>query len=97
MALRKTKSQWLALFKEQKQCGLSVAEFCKQKQLSEAYFYLKRKKLQSQDKQVSTFVAARPESVVPTPAMTLRFGQCQLQLDTGTNSQWVADLMKSLS
>lgn len=46
MALRKTKSQWLALFKEQKQSGLSVSQFCKQKQLSEAYFYLKRKKLQ---------------------------------------------------
>ena len=97
MALRKTKSQWLALFKEQRQSGLSVAQFCKKKQLSEAYFYLKRKKLQSQDKQVSTFVAARPESISPTPAMTLQFGQCQLQLDTGTNSQWVADLMKSLS
>ena len=69
MALRKTKSQWLALFEEQKQCGLSIAAFCKQKQLSETYFYLKRKKLQSQDKQVSTFVAARPESITPTPAV----------------------------
>ena len=97
MAQRKTKSQWLALFKEQKQSGLSFSQFCKQKQLSEAYFYLKRKKLQSQDSQLSTFVAARPESVTPDSAMTLQFGQCQLQLDPSTNSQWVADLMKSLS
>lgn len=97
MALRKTKSQWLALFEEQNQSGLSVAQFCKKKQLSEAYFYLKRKKLQSQDNQVNTFVAVRPESVTPEPAMTLQFGQCQLQLDSSTNSQWVADLMKSLS
>ena len=97
MAQRKNKSQWLALFEEQKQSGLSVAQFCKKKQLSETYFYLKRKKLQSQDNQGSTFIAMRPESVTPEPAMTLQFGQCQLQLDTGTSSQWVAALMKSLS
>jgi hypothetical protein len=47
MAIRKTQSQWLALFEEQKQSGLSIAQFCKKKQLSEAYFYLKRKQLQS--------------------------------------------------
>ena len=97
MAQRKTKPQWLALFDEQKQSGLSVARFCKQKQLSEAYFYLKRKKLQSQDSQLSTFVAARPGTVTSDSVMRLQFGQCQLQLDTTTNSQWVADLMKSLS
>lgn len=97
MALRKTKSQWLTVFREQKLSGLSVAEFCKKKQLGEAYFYLKRKKLQLEDSQLSTFVAASPESVTSDSAMTLQFGQCQLQLDTSTNSQWVADLMKSLS
>lgn len=97
MALRKTKSQWLALFEEQKQSGLSIAKFCQQKQLSEAYFYLKRKKLQSQDGELSTFVAARPEVASPDTAMTLQFGQCQLKLDTSTNSQWLSDLMKSLS
>lgn len=97
MAFRKTKSQWLALFEEQKQSSLSIAKFCQQRQLSEAYFYLKRKKLQSQDGELSTFVAARPEAASPGAAMTLQFGQCQLKLDITTNSQWLADLMKSLS
>ena len=31
MAQRKTKSEWLALFEEQKQSGLSIAKFCKNK------------------------------------------------------------------
>ena len=97
MAQRKTKSQWLALIDEQKQSGLSVAKFCKNKQLSEAYFYLKRQKLQSQDNQLSTFIAARPETASTVTPVTLQFGQCQLQMDANTNSQWLADLMKSLS
>lgn len=97
MAQRKTASQWLALFDEQKRSGLSVAKFCKTRELSEAYFYLKRKKLQSQDSQLSTFVAARPAIPSPDTPVTLQFGQCQLQMDANTNSQWLADLMKSLS
>ena len=97
MAQRKTKSEWLALFEEQKQSGLSIAKFCKNKQLSEAYFYLKRQKLKSQDNQLSTFIAARPETRSPITPVTLQFGQCQLQMDANTNSQWLADLMKSLS
>ena len=100
MAFRKTQSQWLALFEEQKQSGLSIAKFCQQKQLSEAYFYLKRKKLQSQESELSTFVTARPESSLPDlpdAGMTLHFGQCQLKLDSSTNSQWLSELMKSLS
>lgn len=97
MVFRKTQSQWLALFEEQKQSGLSIAKFCQQKQLSEAYFYLKRKKLQSQESELSTFVTARPEVSLPDAGMTLHFGQCQLKLDSSTNSQWLSELMKSLS
>ena len=67
------------------------------KQLSEAYFYLKRQKLQSQDNRLSTFIAARPETRSPITPVILQFGQSQLQMDANTNSQWLADLMKSLS
>ena len=97
MALQKNQSQWLVLFEEQKQSGLSGAKFCQQKQLSEAYFYLKRQMLRSQEGGLSRFVAARPEAASPDTIMTLQFGQCQLQLGTITNSQWLAALMKSLS
>lgn len=97
MAIRKTKSQWQALFQEHQESGLSVAKFCQQKQMSEAYFYLKRKKLQYQEVELSTFVAARPENESPNSSVTLQFGQCQLQLASDINCQWLASLMKSLS
>lgn len=97
MAIRKTRSQWLALFQEQQESGFSVAKFCQQKQMSEAYFYLKRKKLGSNEGELSNFVSARSETVLPGSSVTLQFGQCELQLTTDTNSQWLASLMKSLS
>ena len=79
MATRKTKTQWLALFAEQENSGLSAAEFCRNHNLSEAYFYLKRKKLQQcQQSELSTFVKATPEAVLPDSSVTLQFGQCQL-------------------
>lgn len=56
MAVRKTKSEWLALFDEQDKSGLSVATFCRERNLSEPYFYLKRKKLKGCESSLSTFV-----------------------------------------
>lgn len=98
MATRKTKTQWLALFAEQENSGLSAAEFCRKHNLSEAYFYLKRKKLRVPSDKLSTFVAARPErQVVSGGNAALRFGSCQLDVPTGADPQWLAQLMKSLS
>lgn len=97
MATRKTKTQWLALFAEQANSGLSAAEFCRNHNLSEAYFYLKRKKLKAPSDKLSTFVAARPERQVVSGNASLRFGSCQLDVPTGADPQWLAQLMKSLS
>ena len=97
MATRRSKTQWLALFAEQENSGLSAAEFCRKYNLSEAYFYLKRKKLGTPTDELSTFVAARPERQVVSGNAALRFGSCQLDVPTGADPQWLAQLMKSLS
>ena len=97
MATRKTKTQWLALFAEQENSGFSAAEFCRKHNLCEPYFYLKRKKLRSSSDKLSTFVAARPERKLLSGNAALRFGSCQLDVPTGADPQWLAQLMKFLS
>ena len=40
---------WRVLVKEQRRCGLSIRDFCRQKAISEPSFYAWRKKLQQGD------------------------------------------------
>lgn len=97
MAIRKTKSEWLALFIEQENSGQSVAVFCRERNLSEPYFYLKRKKLKTSSGPLSTFVKAQVPAIHNNCSIQLEYGQCKLQVGCDMSPQWLAGLMKSLS
>lgn len=55
--VRRTESQWRALFKGQQDSGLNVAQFCRQHKLNAKYFSLKRRQLSAGER--SGFIQAK--------------------------------------
>ena len=43
--IRRNKEQWLSLFQQQTESGLSATDFCKQQELCDKYFSLRKKQL----------------------------------------------------
>jgi hypothetical protein len=53
--IRRNKEQWLSLFQQHADSGLTAAEFCKQHDVDQAYFSLRKKQLLSPSAE-TTFV-----------------------------------------
>ena len=47
MKKRRSKQQWLELIQEQKNSGLSIAEFCRREGLQDKYFYKRKSDLEN--------------------------------------------------
>ena len=81
---KRTTEQWLSLFAEHDQSGLSAAVFCKEHQLCPKYFSLRRKQLSGQAKTANHsspihFIQAKPPKVDnASSAIRLRYGQVEL-------------------
>jgi len=103
MAHRRSKKQWLELLEQQQQSGLSVAEFCRQQDLSAKRFYyqIKRQRSITTEKPAPAFVRAELDSTTvdrqSQQAIQLQRGRCQLRLPVNTSPRWVAELMMALS
>ena len=97
---RRTKQDWLDLFEAHQASGLTAAAFCRQQGVCAKYFSAKQTQLGwRQPKTHSVFVAAKPQMLTP-PApicVTLRYGQCQLQLNTDIETAWLSTLIKALA
>ena len=59
--VRRSKSEWLALFQEQRRSGLSQLEFCRAHHISTAAFYNARSRLQRAESAMATESAALKE------------------------------------
>ena len=55
--MRRSKAEWQALVLEQQGSGLNASEFCRQRQINEKYFSLRKQALK---KSASGFVQAVP-------------------------------------
>ncbi|MGK0442920.1 MAG: hypothetical protein ACJA0N_002739 [Pseudohongiellaceae bacterium] len=98
--MKHDKAQWLAFIKEQQQSDVSIAAFCREKNIKVKYFYYHRTKyLKSINP--SPFVRANPPSIKApddkSPSLTLRYGSGQLYLPAGVSTVWLASLMKALA
>ncbi len=98
---RRTEQEWLVLFKQHEQSGLSAAEFCREHQLNAKYFSKRKWDLNWKSKSSQTnesFIRVSPPELVPTqPSIQLTIGQTQLHLPTTTDSHWLAGLIKALA
>jgi len=94
MKQRITKQQWLERLAEQEQSGLTVAAFCRSKNISAKNFYNHARKARLSTQQPPAFVRARVASNVPAPsAITLLYGKSQLNLTASVSPQWLASLL----
>ncbi|MET1256575.1 IS66 family insertion sequence element accessory protein TnpA [Aliikangiella maris] len=98
---RRTKQEWLNLFKQHQESGLSAAEFCRKHQLNAKYFSKRQFDLnwkQSSKTVNQSFVEVkRPEPKVSSSSIQLTVGPIQLNLPTTTDSHWLAGLLKALA
>ena len=94
------KKQWLAFINEQQQSGLSIAAFCRDKNINPKYFYYHRSQYLKR-LNPPAFIQAKPPKVKnPEDKLShviLCRGGCQLRLTADVPTAWLASLMKALA
>ena len=101
MAHRRTKKQWLELLEQQS--GLSVAEFCRTRDLNarNLYYQIKRQRSGTTERTAPAFVRAELDSAninqQEQQTIQLQRGRCQLRLPANTSHRWVVELIMALS
>lgn len=98
---RRSRQQWLALFKQQQQSGLSAAEFCKAQSIHLQTFYARRSDIRQQSEhhfiKVEREVTTEVVQSSGGPILTLEYGQSRLSLPVQTTPKWLASLLKGLA
>ena len=95
-SMRRTKQQWLELIQAQKISGLSIVDFCRDKDLPLKSFYARRSSLlKPQNVESSPFskVAVAETSRYSTTAITLSIGKATLSIPSSTDVVWLAKLI----
>jgi hypothetical protein len=98
---RRTQQEWLSLFQQHEQSGLTAAEFCREHHLNAKYFS-KRKwdlnwKAKSSRATQSFIRVSRPERKSSPSSIQLTVGQAQLNLPESIDTNWLAMLVKALA
>ena len=97
MMKRRSKADWQALVLEQQGSGLNASEFCRQRDINEKYFSLRKQALK---KSASGFVQAVPvvrELARPVPSeIKLRVIEVGLPVNSCGQSDTVAALLDRL-
>lgn len=99
---RREVQDWLNLFEEQKQSGLTAVAFCRQQQINVQTYYTRRRDIRLQ-RTSSKFVQVK-RAVTKVESYTekmdgdllLTLGNAQLSVPTNINPHWVATVMKAL-
>ena len=99
---RREVQDWLNLFEQQKQSGLTAVEFCRQQQINVQTYYTRRRDIRRQ-RTSSKFVQVKREvtkvesyTEEMTGDLLLKLGDAQLSMPTNVNPHWVAVVMKAL-
>jgi hypothetical protein len=108
--IKRSKEDWLSLFQQQISSGLSAVAFCKQHNLCDKHFSLRKKQLTSTASNTKPFVPIVIDSdknknrktIKPLPekismGMQCRIGSCVLHFDSVPESDWLAQLLKALT
>ncbi|WP_334061004.1 IS66 family insertion sequence element accessory protein TnpA [Alteromonas sp. S005] len=100
---RREVQDWLNLFEQQKQSGLTAVEFCRQQQINVQTYYTRRRDIRLQ-RTSSKFVQVKRE-VTKVESYTeemgddllLKLGNAQLSVPSNISTHWVAAVMKALA
>ena len=97
-----TKQQWIDWINEQEQSDLSIAAFCRQKEIKADNFYYHRKQerktnLADSSPFVRATASAKPVAVIGSEPITLICGRNCLKLPRDVSPKWLAALMAALA
>ena len=100
---RREVQDWLNLFEQQKQSGLTAVAFCRQQQINVQTYYTRRRDIRLQ-RRSNKFVQVKRE-VTKVESYTeaiggellLQLGNAQLTVPININPHWIATVMKALS
>lgn len=95
---KRTREEWQVLFAEQGSSGVSVRQFCLQRDLCPKYFSLRRRQLPSVAR--PAFVRVQKAPVAAEPAVScrvvLRHGRSELELHA-ISPEWLSRLLVALA
>jgi len=98
--IRRRKEQWLTLFQQQIESGLSAAEFCKQHELCDKHFSLRKKQLLAGNF-IPVIINPHKTKTTSIPekktGMQCRLGSCVLQFESLPDVTWLSRLIGALS
>ena len=98
--IRRTKQDWLLLFEQHQQSGLSASAFCRNNNLCPKYFSKRKSDLSKSAKREksSRFIRAKlqPQDSLRV-FITLQHQQTKLNLPTTISPNWLADFVKALA
>jgi hypothetical protein len=98
--MKHSTQQWQELFKEQGNSGLSIAAFCRDKNIKVKNFYNNRSN-HLKKTQASAFILAKKPASKPSgtehPKVTLLCGVGQLHIPTTVSPIWLAQLLNALA
>ncbi len=91
---RRSQEDWRQLVAEQQSSGLTAADFCRDRNINDKYFSLRKKKLKPPSKEVPAFIKA---SVSPASSTgpSLHINGAELRLGDASPT-WVATLLREL-
>ena len=96
--MRRTKQNWLELFKKHEQSGLTASAFCRNEDLNHKYFSTRKIQLLKVKKSVSKeFVKVKlnkPKN--DTSGFILSHGKCKLEFDGYPEARWLTEILRSL-
>jgi hypothetical protein len=88
---------WTELVSEQKQCGLSVQDFCRDRQVSIHCYRGWRARLNKDASADGGWVTVKPGSEKShAPAITLRVGAVNIDVASGFDPQLLRDIVAAL-
>ena len=91
---QRSQEDWRQLVAEQQSSGLTAAAFCRDRNINEKYFSLRKKKLKLPSKEVPAFVRASIKAISPT-GPSLHVNGTELRLGDASPT-WVARLLREL-
>ena len=97
MRIMRSQDQWQTIIEEQQASGLTIIDYCQQKQLSTTSFYAVRKKFGfSSSNFVRTKITQHVELVDEQLPITIKIGKANVSLPASTSVNYLSQLLREL-
>lgn len=100
--VRRTREQWIELFKEFEQSKLLASEFCKERNICQRYFSKRKLQLgfgvtqKPVTKNLVKLMRAAPKEIA-VQSINLHYGDIRLAIPSNQSPEWVASLVKAFA